>query len=70
MTTLVRKFVFSPLIEGLCRMVDFSGAFAKSYDEYYAQPNETEALKNDWKAVGKDIRSALNSVEDQLHDGK
>jgi hypothetical protein len=53
-------------IEGMARNIDIFDTLR----EYNESPTEAEAdvtaLKNDWRAVGDDLRSSISTYEQQL----
>lgn len=65
------KYVFGRLyaepsfIEGMARVLDIGGTLQMYNTSATEQEADIAALKNDWRAVGEDIRSSISIYEQE-----
>ena len=61
-----RLFAEPSFVEGMARVLDIGGTL----QEYNTSPTEREAdiesLRNDWRAVGADLRGAFKNYEQEV----
>lgn len=66
-----RYYVFGKLfaepsfIEGMARTLDIGNTLKKYNDSATEAEADVEALKNDWRAVGDDLRASISVYEQQ-----
>lgn len=62
-----KLFAEPSLIEGLSSVLDISGVLHKDYNSSRTEIEaDTQALQNDWRAVGKDITVSILRYEQEL----
>ena len=71
MEAMNRYYVFGKLfaepsfVEGMARTLDIGNTLKKYNESETGQEADIEALKNDWRAVGDDIRISISAYEQQ-----
>ncbi|MEK7565051.1 MAG: hypothetical protein AAB394_03815 [Patescibacteria group bacterium] len=63
-----RLFAEPSFIEGMSRVLDLGGTLQEYNDSNTEQKADTEALKNDWRAVGDDLRFSISNYKNDLAD--
>jgi hypothetical protein len=58
-----RLFAEPSLAEGAARVLDLGGTLQQYNESQTAQEADADALKNDWRAVGDDIRFSIAAYE-------
>jgi hypothetical protein len=65
----MNKYVFGKLfaqpsfIEGMARTLDIGNTLQKYNEASTETEADIEAMKNDWRAIGDDIRAAISGYE-------
>ncbi len=58
-----RLFAEPSLIEGVSRVLDLGATLQEYNTSRTEQEADTEAIKNDWRAVGDDLRLSIRKYE-------
>ena len=58
-------FARPSFVEGIARLLDFAGTLQEYNGSRTNVEADTRALKNDWNAVGDDLRGAIKTYERQ-----
>ena len=59
-------FARPSFIEGVARIFDFSGSLNVYNESPSGQEADRQALENDWRAVGDDLRAAMRIFNKEL----
>jgi hypothetical protein len=59
-------FARPSLMEGIGRLVDFSGSLETYNTEPTPAQSDARAIGRDWQAIGHDLRVALDELRDDL----
>ncbi len=60
-----RLFATPSVVEGVARLFDFAGNLNVYNDSASEAEADAKALKNDWMAVGADLKSSFDIYEEQ-----
>lgn len=58
-----KLFAEPSFLEGMARTLDLGNTLQKYNSSDTEEEADSEALKNDWRAVGEDIRSSILTYE-------
>lgn len=58
-------FARPSFIEGLARMLDLSGSLNTYNNSRTPEEADARAVRNDWKAIGHDMRQALDELRSE-----
>lgn len=58
-----KLFAEPSFVEGFSRILDLGGTLQEYNNSKTEQVADVEALKNDWRAVGDDLRFSMNIYE-------
>ena len=61
-----RLFAEPSFIEGMSRVLDLAGTLQEYNSSKTEQKADTEEIKNDWRAVGDDLRFSISSHEQKF----